>query len=388
MRTESLLLPLVGLLLAACGTAHPPVPVPHGSALPAPPQAGAAPIEAASAALPAVRRVEFPSRADEPRLTNLRRLTHGGQNAEAYFSADGSRLIFQAALPGGEPCDQIFVMNVDGTGLQRVSSGTGRTTCGYFYPSGERVLFSSTHHRSAECPPPPDRTRGYVWPLHPYDIFVANPDGTGLRQLTDHPGYDAEATISPDGSRIVFTSDRDGDLELYVMDADGGNVRRLTHDAGYDGGAFFSPDGSRIVYRAHHPTDPAELADYRALLRERLIRPGQVEIWVMDADGSNKRQVTRNGAANFAPFFHPNGRQIIFSSNLDNPGGRDFDLYLIDVDGTGLERVTHAPGFDGFPMFSPDGRTLVWGSHRGGDRRESDLFLADWNELPATSARE
>jgi TolB protein len=183
------------------------------------------------------------------------------------------------------------------------------------------VIFSSTHHRSPVCPAPPDRSRGYIWPLHPYDIWVARPDGTGLRQLTDNPGYDAEATISTDGSRIIFTSDRDGDLELYVMDADGSNVRRLTHQEGYDGGAFFSPDGTRIVYRAHHPTDPAELADYRALLRERLIRPGVVEIWVMDADGSNKRQVTRNGAANFAPFFHPNGRQIVFSSNMDNPGG-------------------------------------------------------------------
>jgi TolB protein len=334
-------------------------------------------------ALPSVRAVDFAARPDEPRLINVRRLTHGGQNAEAYYSADGRRLIFQATLPGGEPCDQIFVMDVEGRGVRRVSTGTGRTTCGYFFPSGDRVLFSSTHHRSPECPPPVDRSRGYIWPLHPYDIFVANPDGSGLRQLTDTPGYDAEATISPDASRIIFTSDRDGDLELYVMDADGGNVRRLTNQPGYDGGAFFSPDGSRIVYRAHHPNDPAELADYRALLRERLIRPGQVEIWVMDADGSNKRQVTRNGAANFAPFFHPNGRQIIFSSNLDNPGGRDFDLYLINVDGTGQERITHAPGFDGFPMFSPDGRQLVWGSHRGSDRRESDIFIADWVERPA-----
>lgn len=385
---RSLLPPLAGALpalLVACTAAAPAgqPSAPAAAAEASAPNAAGPAGGAAAAALPRTGLVPFPANPAEPRLTNVRRLTFGGQNAEAYFSADGRRLVFQASLPGGPPCDQIFVMNVDGSGVERVSTGTGRTTCGYFYPSGDRLLFSSTHHRSAECPPPVDRSRGYIWPLHPYDIFVANPDGSGLRQLTDTPGYDAEATISPDGSTIIFTSDRDGDLDLYVMDADGGNVRRLTDEVGYDGGAFFSPDGTRIVYRAHHPTDPAELADYRALLRERLIRPGQVEIWVMDADGSNKRQVTRNGAANFAPFFHPSGEKIIFSSNLHAPGSRDFDLFMIDLDGSNLERITHAAGFDGFPMFSPDGTQLIWASHRGSDRRESDLFIADWNEPAA-----
>ena len=346
------------------------------------PRPAAAQVEVDEAAqalpMPSTGAVDFPSRPDEPRLRNLRRLTHGGQNAEAYFSADGRQLIFQAQVPGGPACDQIYTMDVDGENLRRVSTGTGRTTCGYFLPSGDRIVFSSTHHVSETCPPPPDRSRGYVWPLHPYDIFIANADGSDLRNLTNRDGYDAEATLSPDGRRILFTSDRDGDLELYAMDVDGTNVTRLTHEEGYDGGAFFSPDGTRVVYRAHHPADPEELADYRSLLEENLVRPNQVEIWVMEADGSNKRQLTENGAANFAPFFHPGGEKIIFSSNLHGGGPRDFDLYLIGVDGSGLERVTSSPGFDSFPMFSPDGRYLVWGSHRGSDRGESDIFIAEW----------
>lgn len=346
------------------------------------PPGAAAQVEVGEAAsplpMPSTGAVDFPSRPDEPRLRNLRRLTHGGQNAEAYFSADGQQLIFQAQVPGGPACDQIYTMDLDGENLRRVSTGKGRTTCGYFLPAGDRIVFSSTHHVSEACPPPPDRSRGYVWPLHPYDIFIAKADGSDLRNLTNREGYDAEATLSPDGKRLLFTSDRDGDMELYVMDVDGANVTRLTHEEGYDGGAFFSPDGSRIVYRAHHPTDATELEDYRSLLRENLVRPNQVEIWVMDADGANKRQITENGAANFAPFFHPSGEKIIFSSNVHGGGPRDFDLYLVGVDGSGLERVTKSPGFDSFPMFTRDGRYLVWGSHRGSDRSESDIFIAEW----------
>jgi TolB protein len=336
-----------------------------------------------SAAWPRTGAVPFASVPGEARLANVRKLTHGGQNAEAYFSADGRRLVFQFT-PAGGGCDQIFAMDVDGAHLARVSTGTGRTTCGYFYPAGDRVLFSSTHHVDPACPPPPDRSRGYVWPLHPYDIFAANVDGSDPRRLTETPGYDAEATFSPDGSRIVFTSTRDGDVELYTMDADGGDVRRLTHEEGYDGGAFFSPDGTRIVYRAWHPTDPAELADYRGLLRDRLVRPGHMELWIMDADGGNKRQITANGAANFAPFFHPDGRRIIFGSNLHDPRGRDFDLYMVGIDGTGLERITRHGDFDSFPMFSPDGKQLVWASNRGGSvPGETNVFIADWVESPA-----
>jgi Tol biopolymer transport system component len=321
-------------------------------------------------------------------LINLRQLTHGGENAEAYFSGDGTQLIFQRTAPPDIPCDQIYVMNVDGSNPRRLSNGAGRTTCGYFFPAGNRILYSSTHHTGAACPPPPDMRQGYVWALYDYDIYIANRDGSGIQRLFGTPGYDAEATISPDGRRIVFTSTRDGDLDLYVMNADGSDVRRLTTEVGYDGGAFFSQDGTKIVYRAYHPTEQAAIDDFKRLLSQKLVRPTQLDIYVMDADGTNRRQVTNNGAANFAPFFHPNGRQIIFSSNLTNPRGRNFDLYLINVDGTGLERLTTHDEFDGFPMFSPDGRRLVFASNRGaGKPGETNIFMADWVAAPASGGR-
>jgi Tol biopolymer transport system component len=321
------------------------------------------------------------SREGERHLREVRQLTFGGENAEAYFSADGRQLIFQSTR-GDYPADQIYTMKVDGSDLRRVSTGKGRCTCAYFFPDGQRILYSSTHHHDPQPPPRPDLSRGYVWPIYPtYDIFTARPDGSDLRQLTDHSGYDAEATISPDGKRIVFTSLREGDLDLYVMNADGTGVRRLTTAVGYDGGAFFSPDSKQIVFRAHRPGTPEEIADYRALLKENLIRPSKLEIHVMNADGTGERQVTRNGAANFCPYFTPDGRRIIFASNMDDPAGRNFDLYLIGVDGTGLERVTTDPTFDGFPMFSPDGRYLVWASNRNAkERGETNVFTARWVE--------
>ena len=320
---------------------------------------------------------------DEARhLSSVRQLTSGGQNAEAYFGPGDTAITFQAT-PDSLACDQIFTMRADGSGTRRVSTGAGVTTCSYFvYPGGERILYSSTHLAGAACPPRPSYERGYVWPLHPgYDVFSARPDGSDLRRLTDTHGYDAEATVSRDGRRVVFTSVRDGDLEIYTMDPDGGSVKRLTHEPGYDGGAFFSYDGSRVVYRAHHPEPGAELDEYRALLAEHLVRPTRMEIWVMDADGSNKRQVTDNGAANFAPYFFPDGDRIVFASNLHDPDGRDFDLYAVRVDGSGLERVTFHPDFDAFPMFSADGSRLLWASNRNGAKpRETNVFLADWRD--------
>ena len=318
--------------------------------------------------------------AERPHLANLRQLTFDGQNAEAYWGPDDERLIFQAT-PDSLACDQIYTMRSDGSEKTMVSTGAGVTTCAfYYYPDAEKILYASTHEGMEACPPRPDYSRGYVWPIHPeYDVYSADPDGSDLRNLTDAPGYDAEATLSRDGSKIVFTSTRDGDLEIYTMDRDGTNVTRLTHEEGYDGGPFFSYDGTKIVYRAHHPTGEEELADYRALLAEDLVRPSTMEIWVMDADGSNKRQLTDNGAANFAPYFFPDGQRILFSSNLHDPRGRNFDLYAIGIDGTGLERITHHPDFDSFPMFSSDGSKLVWASNRFGEEEgETNVFVADW----------
>ncbi len=316
----------------------------------------------------------------ERHLANVRQLSFGGENAEAYWSFDGKLLIFQSTRDGA-PCDQQYVMDADGSKVRRVSNGTGRTTCGYFFPDGSRILFSSTHGASAACPPQPDMSLGYVWPLSDYQIYTARPDGSDLQVLAPAPGmYTAEATISKDGW-IVFTSTRDGDLDIYKVKLDGSGLTRLTSEPGYDGGAFFSADGKRIVYRASRPAPGKEMDDYRALLARKLVRPGKLEIMTMDADGSNVRQVTKLGAGSFAPFFFPDGKRIIFSSNAGDPKARNFDLFLVNDDGTGLERVTTYEGFDGFPMFSPDGRKLVFASNRNGSKRgETNLFVADWVE--------
>jgi TolB protein len=314
----------------------------------------------------------------ERHLRNIRQLTEGRQNAEAYFSFDGASLIFQSTRDGRD-CYQEYVMALGSGAVRLVSTGQGGTTCGYFLPGDRRVLFSSTHLKSPLCPAKPSSQGRYLWALDDYDIFTANLRGENIVRLTATAGYDAEATIAPDGSRIVFTSVRDGDLDIYSMRLDGTDVRRLTSTLGYDGGAFFSPDSKRIVYRAFHPTDPAEVAHYRELLARNLVEPSKLEIFVMDADGRNQRQVTTNGAANFAPFFHPDGRRIIFSSNVQDPERRKFDLFLINEDGTGLEQLSREGRFNSFPMFSPDGTKLVWVSDRGAkEKREFNIFLADW----------
>ena len=317
---------------------------------------------------------------EEVHLTNLQQLTFGGQNAEAYYAFDGNRLIFQTTREG-VPCDQIYTMDLDGNNAQMVSTGDGRTTCGFFFPEGESIIYASTHLGGSECPPEPGFEQGYVWPVYSsYDIFTSSPDGTGLTRITDTEGYDAEATVGPDG-RVVFTSVRDGDMEIYSMNADGSDVTRLTNRPGPDGGPFFSPDGTKIVFRGREIEEGPDLDDFRRLLEQELWRPTNLEIFVMDADGSNLRQVTDLGAASFAPYYHPDGERIIFSSNWHDPDGRNFDLFMINEDGSGLERITFNDTFDGFPMFSPDGQHLVFASNRS-NRVEGDtnVFVADWVE--------
>lgn len=316
----------------------------------------------------------------EKHLANIKQLTFEGENAEAYFSRDGKKLIFQRAVKA-DGCDQIFSMNLDGSDMKMLSNGQGKTTCAYFTPDKKHIVYASTHKADPVCPPKPDFSRGYVWALYPgFDIFKANLDGSNAKPLTTTDRYDAEATIRADGT-IVFTSLRNGDLDIYTMDKNGNNVKRLTNELGYDGGPFWSYDGKLIVYRAHHPETDAEKADYLSLLKENMIRPTKLDIWVMNPDGSNKRRITNNGKANFAPFLFPNNKRIVFSSNIDDSRGRNFDIYAINVDGTNLERITFNDTFDGFPMFSPDGKKLVFCSNRNAAKQgDTNVFIADWVE--------
>jgi Tol biopolymer transport system component len=314
----------------------------------------------------------------ETHLKNIRQLTFGGQNAEAYFNRDATELIFQS-MRDTMGCDQIFMMGADGSNQHMVSTGKGVTTCAFIAPDGQSIIYASTHLAGDDCPPKPDMSQGYVWSLYDsYDIFKADPDGSNLQRLTDTEGYDAEAVYSPLGDRIIFTSVRTGDLELFMMDPDGSNVEQITSTPGYDGGAFFSLDGEWIVWRASRPEGQA-LADYQQLLEQGLIRPGKLEIYVMNLIDREPIRLTSNGAANFAPYFHPDGRRVIFSSNLGDPGGRNFDLYMVDIDTKEIERITYNETFDGFPMFSHDGRTLVFCSNRdNAEPGETNVFIADW----------
>ena len=312
-------------------------------------------------------------------LSNIRQLTHGGQNAEAYWSPDGERLVFQATRDGNG-CDQIYVMGADGSDLRMVSTGKGVTTCGYFLPDGRDIVYASTHESGAECPPRPDRSQGYVWPVHSgYEIYRVGVDGKGLRKLTDGEGYDAEATVNWAHNKIVYTSNASGDLDLWSMDLDGSNKKRLTTSSGYDGGAFFSNNGGRLVWRAHHPADAAGERRYRDLLDRNLTAPMKMELFVADADGSNARRITDFGCAAFAPQFAPDGKRIIFSSNKNQCDSREFELFIVDADGSNLEQVTDFGGFTSFAEFAPDGRTVVFtSSHNATSRYEFNIFTADW----------
>ncbi len=326
----------------------------------------------------------------ESHLANIRQITFGGDNAEAYFSFAGDKLVFQAKNPAwNAPCDQIYVTGINETWKDSmisplVSTGLGRTTCSYFMPGDSTIIYASTHEGDEACPPEPPRGAKYVWPVYPdFEIYVADLKGNIVQKMTNRDGYDAEATVSPKGDKIVFTSTRTGDLELFTMDIDGGNVQQVTNELGYDGGAFFSPDGTKLIFRSSRPQTEEEIKEYKDLLAQNLVQPTDMELYVCDVDGSNLKKITDLGSANWAPFFHPSGDKVIFCSNHHSAkGGRpQFNLFMVNLDGTGLEQVTYDKVFDSFPMFSPDGKKLVFSSNRNnGGTRETNVFIADWVE--------
>lgn len=328
--------------------------------------------------------------ATEPHLQNIRQLTFGGDNAEAYFSPDGKKIAFQSNFKDwGHSCDQIHALTIADAKDSSyrpplISTGKGRTTCSYFMPDGKHILYASTHLAGEACPPepPPRKDRKYLWQVLPsYDIFIADESGNISQRLTDRNGYDAEATVSPNGDKIVFTSDRSGDLELWTMNIDGSDQRQVTNQLGYDGGAFFSPDGKKLVFRASRPLTDSAKTEYKELLAQGLVAPTTMEIYTCNVDGSDLKQITSLGKANWAPYYHPGGKKILFSSNHKSQRGYDFHIYMISEDGTGLEQVTSESMFNAFPMFSPDGKKLVWSSNRNnGGTRDTNVFIADWKD--------
>jgi len=324
----------------------------------------------------------------EVHLKNLRQLTFGGDNAEAYWSFDDSKIVFQSTNKlWGVECDQIYYFDLQKPYADRpplLSTGLGRTTCSYFMPDNKSIVYASTHEGNASCPHvPPRREDGkYVWPIYEtFDIYHADLNGKLLKKLTETPGYDAEATVSPKGDKIVFTSTRSGDLELYTMNVDGSDVRQVTNQLGYDGGAFFSPDGSQLIFRASRPKTEAEIKEYKDLLAQGQVMPTNMELYICNVDGSGLRQLTNLGKANWAPFFHPSGKKVIFSSNHKSSRGYQFNLFMINIDGAGLQQITVDKVFDAFPMFSFDGKKIIFSSNRNNKgTRDTNLFVADWVE--------
>jgi len=325
---------------------------------------------------------------EEKNFKSLSQITFGGDNAEAYWSFDDKQLIFQSNNKAWNVnCDQMFLMNVgdtfDNTAPPMISTGLGRTTCAYFLPDNKHFVYGSTHLGGDECPEAPLRREGkYVWPIYEsYDIFVADLEGNITGQLTEEAGYDAEATVSPAGDRIVFTSMRTGDLELFTMNIDGSDVKQVTNELGYDGGAFFSPDGTKLIFRSSRPKTEEEIKEYKNLLAEGLVQPTNMELYICNADGSNLKQLTNLGNANWSPFFHPSGEKVLFSSNFEAERGFPFNLYMIDIDGKNLTRITHGETFDAFPVFSNNGKKLIFSSNRNnGGGRDTNLFIAEWQD--------
>jgi Tol biopolymer transport system component len=327
---------------------------------------------------------------EEKHFKNIQQLTFGGDNAEAYWSYDDERIIFQRTNPKENIlCDRMFIGTIPRQNgkffYKQVSSGKGRTTCGYFLPDGKHIIYASTHLGGDSCPPVPDRSKfgnKYIWPVYDsYDIFLADTDGNIIKQLTSSKGYDAEGTLSPDGSKMIFTSIRNGDLDLYIMDLKTSRVKQITNTLGYDGGAWFSPDGKKIVWRASRPKTDSAIKEYKDLLAQGMVAPTQMEVFIANTDGTNAKQITNLGQANWAPNFTPDGKHIIFCSNHEYKRGFPFNMYLINLDGSGLEKISRDKGFDAFPMFSHNGKKIIFSSNRnnrGG--HDTNVFVADWIE--------
>jgi len=328
---------------------------------------------------------------DEKHFRNIQQLTFGGDNAEAYWSFDSKYIVFQRTdKKEGLMCDQIFMGRVpqkpgDKFEYKMVSTGKGRCTCSFFTKDGKHIIYASTHLNADTCPPVPDRSKfgnKYIWPLYDtYDIFMADLNGRIVRRLTNSKGYDAEGTLSPDGKKMIYTSDKNGDIDLYMMDLASGKEKRITNTLGYDGGAWFSPDGKKIIWRASRPKTDVEIKEYKDLLAQNLVAPLNMEVFVANLDASHVHQVTNFGQANWAPAFFPDSKRIIFASNHQYKRGFPFDLYMINEDGTSLSQITHSNTFDAFPMFSPDGKKIAWCSNRNnGGTHDTNIFVADWVE--------
>ena len=328
---------------------------------------------------------------DEKHFKNIQQLTFGGDNAEAYFSYDGKWLIFQKTYAKeGIPCDQMYIGKIPTKKGEKfipklVSTGKGRTTCGAFMKDGKHIIYASTHLGSSDCPPIPDRSKygnKYIWPLYDsYDIFIADLNGKIVKQLTNSKGYDAEATLSPDGKKMLYTSTKDGDIDMYVMDLKTGKEIKVTNLLGYDGGGWFSPDGKKLIWRASRPKTEAEIKEYKELLAQGLVAPTNMEVWVANADGTNAKQVSSFGQANWAPAYMPDNKRIIFASNHEYKRGFPFNLYTMNEDGSNLTKISRDKGFDAFPMFSPNGKKIVFCSNRNnGGTRDTNIFIADWEE--------
>jgi TolB protein len=329
--------------------------------------------------------------AGEKHFKNIHQLTFGGDNAEAYWSYDSKYLIFQRTNPKeGIQCDEMFVGKVPTQAGEKfepkkISSGKGRTTCGFFMKDGKHIIYASTHLGADSCPSVPDRKKygnKYIWPLYnSFDIFMADMDGKIVKQLTNSPYYDAEATISPDGKKMIYTSTKDGDIDLYIMDLKTGKEKRFTNILGYDGGAWFSPNGKKIIWRASRPKTEADIKEYKDFLAEALVAPTNMEVFTANIDGSNVKQVTNFGNANWAPCYMPDSKRIMFASNHQSKRGFPFNLFTINEDGSGLEKISAEKSFDAFPMFSPDGKKIVFCSNRNnGGTRDTNIFVADWKE--------